>query len=257
MYKINEDGQIANEDGQILIIVVVGKDGSSGKTTLTKHFLVPQLSPNVKRVQIETSNSGDGEPDVELAGKYFSQIAGELNMADAGEEWAIDIGSSNFPLMMERFKQFPTTREAITDWLVPVVQTKKSVTDTINTIESLLEIGVAAERITVIRNNITEPDTLEKDFFPLERFRPMGVNLPLPFIHFTQLFEDLKGSNMNVFDVFADKLDRRALRKEAMASSDPEEAMRQLMVRTVNYDLAANSVVNLREVFAATPLFKG
>jgi len=62
-------------------VAVLNLSGNTGKTTLTKHLLVPLLGAH--RIEIEDVNTGDGQADTELAATKFQTLAAAVKLVVA------------------------------------------------------------------------------------------------------------------------------------------------------------------------------
>lgn len=237
-----------------MIIGITNLSGNTGKSTLAKHLFTPLLGANTRRIQVENVNSSDGEPDLEMTAKQFKTLAGELNLADDGDNYVIDMGASNAPAMILNFQDFSTTRNTVDYWIVPVVPSKKVVTDSVATVKKLLEIGVDASKIVIIFNNVTDTDSVKSDFAPLYIFEKLGVHIASEAVLASDVFEAMKGSSETVFDIAAKSLDLKALKKAALESPDPKRAFSELAHLSVLFDMATTSVANLQSVFRSTPI---
>ena len=235
-------------------IAVINLSGNTGKTTLAKHLFAPQL--NAKRVQIEDTNIGDGEPDLELAASKFKQLAAELNVALDDENFVIDIGASNAKLMVEHFAQLKTTRSDIDFWIIPVVPSAKQKADSINTVATLTRIGIAPGKIVMVMNNVTDTQSVEHDFSTILQLRDLGVNVADQVVLASEVFEMMKGQSETVFDLVKTPPDFKSLLKAARANNDAQ-AVNQIGTQMVIQDLAESAADNLQAVFQSTPLAPG
>ena len=225
---------------------VINLSGNTGKTTLTKHLLTPQLG--ARRIQIEDTNTGDGEPDFELAAKKFQTLAAELNVSADEENFVIDIGASNAKAMIDHFSKLKSTRSSIDYWVVPVVSASKQKTDSINTVRALIEIEVEPKKIIVVMNNVEDIDSFEDDFRGIFALRKLGVVVADQAVLATDVFEMLKGDNRSVFDLANNPPDFKSLKQAARASSNASE-LDKVGRNMVMQDLAEAAADNLRSVF--------
>jgi len=230
---------------------VINLSGNTGKTTLSKHLLAPQL--NARRIEIEDVNTGDGEADLDLAASKFKALAAELNVADDDEHFVIDIGASNAKTMIEHFAQLKSTRAAIDFWIIPVVPSAKQKTDSLNTVKTLLEIGVEPGRIVMILNNITDIDSVSSDFTTILATRKLGINVVDEVVLASEVFEMLKGRQESVFTLVESPPDFKALKKAAREKNDAA-ALLEIGRQMVLQDMAESAAENLRSVFLATPM---
>ena len=232
-------------------VAVINLSGNTGKTTLSKHLLAPQL--NARRIQIEDVNVGDGEPDLELAASRFKSLAAELNTAEDTENFVIDIGASNAQAMVEHFAQLKTTRAGIDFWVIPVVPASKQKADSINTASTLIKIGVKPDRIVMVLNNIIDTKSVEHDFAQILALRSLDIHVAGQAVLANEVYELLKGSAESVFDLVKNPPDFKALLKAARDKKDTDQ-VRELGVKMVHQDLAEDASANLKAVFESTPL---
>jgi hypothetical protein len=237
------------------IIAIVNLSGNTGKTTLAKHLFAPLL--NARRISIEDVNTGDGEPDLQIAAKQFDTLAADLNVADEDENIVIDIGASNAKSMFEKMIKLSTTRKSVDYWVIPVVTANKQQTDSLVTMKKLNEIGIPFNQIVMLLNNVDGEnlDSIEHDFTRIFGARELGVFVANGTVLQSEVFEMLKGSNETVFDLKQNrptKAEFDAKKKEIRASGDMS-ALRALGVRQVLLDLADDAANNLRSVMGTMP----
>lgn len=232
-------------------VAVINLSGNTGKTTLSKHLLAPQL--HARRIQIEDVNVGDGEPDLELAASKFKTLAAELNSADDTENFVIDIGASNAVAMVDHFAQLKTTRAGIDYWLIPVVPASKQKADSINTASTLIKIGVKPDRIVMVLNNIVDTLSVEYDFAQILAMRNLGIHVASQAVLTNEIYELLKGTAESVFDLSNNRPDFKALLKTARDKKDTNQ-VRELGIKMVHQDLAEDAAANLKAVYESMPL---
>lgn len=230
-------------------VVVLNVSGNTGKTTLSKHLLAPLL--NARRVQIEDINAGDGQADAEVQAKQFAQLAAEINVLSEEENIVLDIGASTAKVMLEKFQELRTTRREIDYWVVPCVPSTKVVMDTVNTIRLLINISVPAKQIIVIKNNVTDIDTVTKDFEAIDKLAPLGIHIAEQAILNSAVFEMLKGDERNVISMADNPPDFKAMKREAAGDKDKLVLVGQAMVLQ---DMAERSSENLRATWNGIPL---
>lgn len=237
------------------IIALINLSGNTGKTTLAKHLFGPLL--NARRIAIEDVNTGDGEPDLQIAAKQFDCLAADLNVADDDENIVIDIGASNAKSMLEKLIKLSTTRKSVDYWVIPIVTANKPQTDSLVTMKKLHEIGIPFDQIVMLLNNVPGEnlDSIEHDFSRIFAVRQLGVFVGEGSVLQSEVFELLKGSNETVFDLQQHrptKAEFDAQKKETRASGDMN-ALRALGVRQVLLDLADDAANNLRSVLETMP----
>ncbi|MDR3453023.1 MAG: hypothetical protein P4L96_09490 [Rhodoferax sp.] len=231
-------------------IATINIAGGAGKSTFTKHGLVPQL-PNASRISVEDWNSGDGEADLEISAKSFYQLAAQLN-TDEEQSFVLDIGTSNSRGMLQHFADLELTRDEIDFWVVPVRAGSKERIDTMRTIASLLELGIDPASIVVVAQAITDIATFEADFAVLKASaRDLGLSFATQAVLYNDVYHLLKGGPQTVFDVVRDKPDFKALRTQHRGN---EQKLIEIGNQMLLYSLASTAVRNLMAVFESTPL---
>lgn len=233
-------------------IAVISYSGNTGKTTLAKNMLVP-LIPGAQRIQIEDINTGDGKADIELNAQKFKALAEMLNIADDDEHYVIDIGASNSKRMIEEFIDLKRTRNDIDFWVIPCVPAAKQKADSINTVVELIRIGIQAEKIIVIPNNVSEVDNFEFDFRELQPLKANGVHVLQTPVLASDIYDMLKGEDKSVFEIEAENPDFKAMKKAARESGNPED-LAAVGRRMVVQDMAEAAAHNLRLAFKTTPM---
>lgn len=233
-------------------VAIINTSGNVGKTTLAKHFLAPML--NAERVSIEDLNSGDGEADIELGSKKFKSFASEL-MANPDLHYVIDIGASSVAAVLQHFHWLEETRANVDFWVIPVTPMTKVCKDSIGTVAKLRELGIPPGRIVLIPNNVDqgEAESADETFKDVYALRAIGVFVCDQGVLSNAVFEDLKDSKENVFDVANDTTDFRAEIAAARAAGDDAKCL-ALGRRSVQRQYAVGTLRNLRAVFAATPM---
>ena len=231
-------------------VATISIAGSCGKSTFTKHCLVPQI-PNASRISVEDWNTGDGEADLEIAAKGFYELATQIN-TDNSQSFLLDIGTSNSKAMLQHFSDLDLTREEINFWVVPVRAGSKERIDTLRTLASLLELGVESNTIVVIPQAITDIDTFDNDFGTLRNsVMELGIHFSPQAVLFNEVYNILKNGNKTVFDVVEQKPDFKALR---LQFQDNEEKLLEIGNQMLIYSLSRTAVRNLMAVFESTPL---
>lgn len=233
-------------------VAIISYSGNTGKTTLAKNLLVP-LIPGAQRIQIEDVNSGDGKPDMEIGAQKFKSLAAMLNVSDDEDSFVIDIGSTNAKLIIEKFFELTFTRDLIDFWVVPVVPEAKQKTDTVNTVASLIKIGIDPSKIIVVPNKVVKVESFDEDFRDLRSMAAKGVHVLSTPVLSSDVFDELKNKDESVFDVMAATVDFAA-KKKALKEAGDFEALAELGNWMVMKNSCETVAMNLRMVFEATPM---
>lgn len=231
-------------------IATISIAGSAGKSTFTRHCLLPQV-PNASRISVEDWNSGDGEADLEIAAKAFYSLAAQLN-TDASQSFLLDIGASNSKAMLQHFSDLELTREEIDFWVVPVRVGSKEHIDTLRTVASLLKLGVDPSTVIVIAQAVSDTATFESDFQALKAsVEDLGICFASQPVLYNEVYNILKNGNRTVFEVIEDKPDFKALR---VKHEGDEQKLLEIGNQMLIYSLSKTAVRNLLAVFESTPL---
>jgi len=232
-----------------LNVAVLNICGGAGKSTFAKHCLAPQM-PNATRVCIEDWNSGDGKGDLDISAKRFYQLAAQMN-ADTSQSFLLDIGTSNSKLMMKHFADLEFTREQIDSWVIPVRTGAKDRLDTLRTVAMLLEMGVRPASIMVVPQAVADVDMFDLEFAELKAaVEKLGVYFSKQSVLFNEVFDMLKGSDKNVFQVAQEHPNPRELRARL---GDDEAALLALGQELLVVSLARTACANLLSVYKSLP----
>lgn len=237
-------------------IFVASFSGNTGKTTLSKHLLVPQI-PGAKRIQIEDINAGDGNPDADIKGKEFEALTESLRAMDDNEHVVIDVGASTSIHVMDSLAEMRRFRDQIDFWIIPAVPSVKQNADTIDIAEKMLVLGIKPSRIIVLLNNVTDLDGISNDFKQVLLLRSAGINVvDVPILNLP-IFDQLKADDRTVFSIASETVDFDEMRKEArmhMRLTGDDSKLVEYAKKEALFDHSEAAVRNLKRVFAATPI---
>lgn len=228
-------------------IAIVNLCGHAGKSTLARHLFCPQL--NATRIQIETVNSSDGTPDMEVAAKDFKELAAKLNIP--GGNFVIDIGASNIVSILDQLKGLRSTRNQIDWWIIPTMGTSKMKADSLMTVKALKDIGIDIKKIVMVPNNLQDSDEIKTQFESITSMRKGGIYVANEGVLASEIFDILKNGDQDVFDLVTNPPDFAALWKAARTD---QKELERVGRRQVVQDLAEVAEENLRAVFESTPL---
>ena len=231
-------------------ICVINIAGGAGKSTFTKHVLVPQI-PQCVQVAVEDWNTGDGPADLEISASSFYALAAQLN-TDSDNSYVLDVGTSNSRAMFKHFKDLVLTREEIDYWVVPVRSGSKERLDTLKTLAELLELGIEPSSIAVVAQAVTDTNTYDSDFGDLrDTVTKQGIVFARQPLLFNDVYNLTKGSEQTIFDIVADKPDFKKMRHEHAGDA---EALLRIGQQMVLYSLACTAVQNAKAVFESLPV---
>ncbi len=230
-------------------IVVLNFAGSVGKTTITKQLICPFLG-NVERIQIESINSAATGADVEMNARQFKQLAKKL--ASPTQNQVIDIGGSNIESVLQQMAQMEHIETDIDFWVIPVDERGKVITDTLNTINHLVNVlGVTPSRIVVIANSIEFPEdmpfSLALDF---KAAKLIGFHFSDAAVVKSDLFDIVKDDARTIVQIAEEQSDLKA----AIVAEKDKDKRDQLAESLVHRRMARFIARNLRGVWASTPM---
>lgn len=214
-----------------LKIAVLNNSGNVGKSMLCEHLLAPRI-PNAEIIKIETIND-DGSVDEKVAARDTAEVREKIDTTDV---CIIDVGASNIETFISGMKKMSDTVEDIDWFIIPTTPKAKQLTDTVNTISELLDMGVDYDRIRVILNMFDEDFSVEKQYstlfndafaagLELNKFSNQFV------VPMTELFDLAVEAGLDYKEVIKDERDFKALIR---ATKDKSERSHLSIQRTVN-----------------------
>ncbi len=139
-----------------LKLAIMNNSGNVGKSMICDTLFAPRI-PNAEKVKIETINS-DGTEEETISAKNIKKV---FELIDSKDVCLIDVGASNIEVFMSNLNKLEGSHEEVDYFFIPTTPKPKQQTDTISTIDDLLDLGVEPERIKLIFN-FYDPD------FPIE-----------------------------------------------------------------------------------------
>jgi hypothetical protein len=224
-------------------IAVINFSGNVGKSTISRHLLLPRLK-DAELIPIETINS-DGSDDEAMKGKQFGELLEGLALLD---DAVIDIGASNVEDFINLMGQYKGSHEDFDLFVVPTVPKTKQQKDTISTIDALSQLGVPAKKIRLVFNMLELDETTEKSFPGLYQYHQEESKFTLNencVIHQNDIYGKLKGAQQSIKEILQDKTDYKELIKKA---DNPEEKLHNAQLLAIKR-LAAGVTEELDLVF--------
>lgn len=202
------------------IIAVINLSGNTGKTAVSEYLLKPRVK-NAKVVSIETINSSGITSETEtIKGRNFLEL---LKIMDNHESIIIDIGSSNVEQFIEQLNKFDGSHDEFDYFIIPTVPMAKQLTDTVNTIKFLNDIGVEKAKIKVVLNKVDDIDSINYDFKVLidfyEKYKSFTLDLNAT-ISTNEFYQLNSTSGKTIAEILSDDRDFRKLIRESEPNSD-------------------------------------
>lgn len=203
-------------------VAVINFSGNVGKTTVARHLLSPRLK-NAEVISVESINS-DGTEDDAIRGKQFGDLLNALALIDNA---VIDIGASNVEDFLGRMKQYRGSHEDIDFFVVPTVPARKQQRDTIGTISELTEMGIPAEKILLVMNQVEPEDEVTDVFegiFAFHKAQQSFMLRPNAVIRVNDLYAKLRGNERSIAGIIKDT-DIPALKRQLSETTGNHERL--------------------------------
>lgn len=199
-------------------VVVINFSGNVGKTTISRHLLLPRLKCD-RAIPVETVNQDENE-EGSIRGRQYSDILEAITLMD---DVIIDVGSSNVEEFMIKMRQYRGSHEDFDFFLVPAVTQAKQLKDTIATIEALAEEGVPAKKIRTVFNFVKHDESLERAFDGLYRYHAAEKKftlVPGAVIHENDIYDKIKLSDRGISEILSDTTDLKEILKAAKSTEE-------------------------------------
>ncbi|AUZ86128.1 MULTISPECIES: StbB family protein [Methylophaga] len=233
-------------------VCVLNISGNVGKTTTAVHMLRPRIK-NASIFSVENLNSGIEDFGIEEAetikGKRFGDLSDNILLSEAA---IVDVGASNVEDFLNLMKQYQGSHDDYDYFVIPTISQEKQLKDTITTIKILSGLGVPAEKIRVLFNNVELDDANELDgfnaLFGYHSVSPtFTINADATVLS-NEVFDGLKQANKTLDEIANDKTDYKAkVRAKGATAEDKEEALKMLALQR----LATAASANLDDAFTA------
>ena len=206
---------------------ILNFSGNVGKSTLARHLFAPRIGADV--ISVETINSDEGGTQVSAG--QFRFIQEHLLENDNA---VIDVGASNIEEFMSGLKRFRASHEDIDLFIIPVVPAVKQQKDTIGTVDALAQLGVPANKIKLVFNQMEDGKDVEDVFGAILAYAKVEKKCkasPAAVVYTNELFEDIKRIGKSVHELVQDSTDYRAVMREAKDDDARAEARDMLLAK--------------------------
>jgi hypothetical protein len=165
----------------------------------------------------------------------------------------VDIGASNVEELLFLMRKYRGSHEDFDYFVIPTVPALKQQQDTIATLAELTRIGVPANKLKVVFNQVEDDAKISETFDTLLSF--IEENLPaqvnaLCKLGENEIYERIKGIGAGLAQLAVDETDYKALIAQAKDTADKLVWAQKLATRR----LAAGVVPELDECFEALDL---
>lgn len=230
-------------------IVVINKAGKVGKSTISKHLIVPMLG--AEWIQVETWNDTGTGSTQKVSGRKFGYVAQAVAASTANI--VIDVGNSNFEEAKKEMMQIDGFVDQIDFWVVPCKENAGVQNDSISTVGVLInDLDVKPSKIIVIPNEVERPEEGLAGFDPVARAAvKFGFHFcPSPIVQ-NPKFDIFNTFPRSILEVADENIDYSALIVAAGTDLLKRDSLAEAMVLQGRARFLAR---NLRGVWAATPL---
>jgi len=229
-------------------LAIINFSGNVGKSTIARHLLAPRI-PGCEIIAVESINAGDGQP-MTIRGRQFAHLQEYLHTVD---DVVVDVGASNVEDLLALMRRYSGSHMDFDGFIVPTVPARKQQQDTAATLAELARIGVSAQRIRLVFNQIEDDTPLEDVFHTLLAFCATSGHVQPrmgAFLGFNEVYARVRGTDRTLAQLAADPTDyKRAIAKAA--STDEKMAIGQALATR---RLALGVIPELDACFAALDL---
>jgi hypothetical protein len=229
-------------------LAVINFSGNVGKSTVAHHLLAPRI-PGCQFVAVESINAHDGQA-MTIRGRQFAQLQEYLQTVS---DLVVDVGASNVEDLLALMRRYSGSHADFDGFVVPTVPARKQQQDTAATLAELARIGVPAERVRLIFNQIEDDDPIEKVFETLLTYCAVSsVVQPrmAACMRYNEVYTRVRGTGRSLVELAADTTDYKA--EIAKAGSAPEKMA--LAQQLATQRLARGVIPELDACFAALDL---
>ena len=230
-------------------IAVMNFSGNVGKTTVAGQLLKPRM-PEAQIFSIESINSGadaDGLDVDKMKGNKYAELIKKITKLDSA---IIDVGASNVEDFLKLMQQHAGSHEDFDYFLIPTAKEKKVQMDTINTIQSLKNIGIEKEKILLVFNKLDIDESALEEFaalFGLAAVEDSFIVNAGAVIYSNEVYDKLKTAKKSLLDVTNDPTNYRAQLKELKTEEEKDKCIDMIAIKR----LAITANKNLDDVYKA------
>lgn len=193
-------------------IAVFNFSGNVGKSNTTHFLLRPRIEGSV-HVAVETVNSDvtESEGVILLKGRDFIAIQEEMQLND---RVIFDIGSSNAEEFLKGMSLYAGSIDDFDLFVIPATPDEKSKRDTITSVDTLIEMGVSANKIKVVFNRLPVDTEFDAAFGDLYSYlKTTKIKVPKHYIQESPFYATASKLGLTAEEIIADKTDYKALRR--------------------------------------------
>ena len=200
-------------------LAVINFSGNVGKSTVARHLLAPRI-PGAHVIAVESVNATDA-PAMTIRGRQFDQLQEYLQTAS---DVVVDVGASNVEDLLALMRRYRGSHEDFDAFIVPTVPARKQQLDTAATLSELARIGVCAQRIRLLFNQVEDHTRVDQVFETLLAYcAASGTVHPRldACLRFNEVYARLRLSDQTLLELATDPTDYKG--RIAAAASQAEK----------------------------------
>jgi len=229
-------------------VAVINFSGNVGKTTISRHLLLPRI-PGAELISIESLNA-DGNQGQHLRGRQFAELQEYMQTVDS---LVVDIGASNVEDLMALMRRYRGSHEDFDYFVVPTVPDLKQQEDTMATLSELARTGISPSRLRLVFNRVEDGVHVEQAFEHLLAFLvacPVARASTHCRLGTNEIYGRIAGKDIDLATLARDDTNYKALIARASGAEEKLALAQKLATRR----LACGVVPELEACFAALEL---
>ena len=237
-------------------IAVINYSGNTGKSLVSDYMLRPNMELQrhyvINNMSMYNKTYSD---EIVLSGGSFDEVLKALSNLDSA---IVDIAAHNTGCVISIMQNNSDSHKLFDYFLVPVIKGIKESEDSLNTIKALLKLGVPAESIKFIFNNINNLEVINDEF---EYLLSQLDELKIPYdtnavIKHHPFYPKLSELDTNLLDQLSTTINEKNVRKDYLRTkqnperTEEESEELKLLVGLITTLRGAKPIVqNLNDVY--------
>lgn len=229
-------------------IAVINFSGNVGKTTISRHLLLPRIA-GAELISVESLNA-DGGQGQSLRGRQFAELQEYMQTVDS---LVVDIGASNVEDLMALMRRYRGSHEDFDYFVVPTVPELKQQEDTMATLSELSRSGIPPSRLKLVFNMVDDGVEVAQAFEHLLAFLDLCSVATVSTrcrLGTNEVYGRIAGKGIDLAALVRDDTNYKALIAQAHRADEKLALAQKLATRR----LACGVVPELDACFAALEL---
>lgn len=189
-------------------LAVVNFSGNVGKSTIARHLLAPRIA-RCEVIAVESINADDVQGKT-VRGRQFAELQEFLQTT---ANVVVDVGASNIEEVLTLMRRYRGSHADFDGYIVPTVPARKQQQDTASTLAELARIGVPADRIRLIFNQVADDEPVQRVFETLLSFCAASKTVEprlSAVITYNELYARVRGVKKSIKEIADDPTDFKA-----------------------------------------------